>query len=658
MLLAILVLVSTCSSALAVDEGFASTYTYNYDYWSDIRESPDAYRVTDVIYGPEILPKKADGTDDTFNAPQSMFVQGKDLYVVDTGNNRIIQMTRNDANGEFIFVREIKEVKGADVTTFNGPNDVAVDADGNIYVADTQNQRVVKMDKDLNFIMKFFKPAHATYTISGPDGFSETVMYSDFSEGKGVHIRESLPVGEYIVTLDEGNAQVPGYTMKVVGNSQIVKVTNGKTTEVVIESVYTPENVEVVTEEETSASAASSMIAAAADVQTEEAAPAEEAAPVEETPVTADEGAMGTLKIVAVATGTDMPANTTFDQSLTFLPNKLVIDSSGRVFTLVTNVNKGIVKYENNGVFTGYVGANKVSYSLYEYIWKTFFMTKAQRAQQESFVPTEYCNIYIDDKSFIYATNISFSEYDLLYDVAQPIRRLNGVGTDILIKNDHYPPIGDLYWEEQAQDYHGPSKFVDITVVENDIYVGLDKTRGRLFGYNSQGIMLWAFGNQGSSEGTFTNNSAIALEHMGRDLLVLDVRRGCITVFTPTEYGNLIYDAIDDYTKGNNKESAAKWQEVLNQNANYNLAFIGIGLALMEEDTYEAYVEAMEYFKMAQDRDNYGRAFQLFRKIWVERNIGWIVGVLLVVILVPMVLKQIKKRKMEVEEYERNQVAK
>ena len=145
---------------------------------------------------------------------------------------------------------------------------------------------------------------------------------------------------------------------------------------------------------------------------------------------------------------------------------------------------------------------------------------------------------------------------------------------------------------------------------------------------------------------------------MGRDLLVLDQRRGCITVFAPTEYGNLIYDAIGDYSNGKFEESAAKWELVLDRNANYNLAFIGIGRALMREDTYESYIEAMDYFKMAQDRDNYGRAFQLFRKIWVERNIGWMMIVLVVIIVIPLVLKQIKKRKMEVEAYERNQVAK
>ncbi len=495
LLLAILILTTSFGSALAADEGFASTYTYNYDYWSDIRESPDAYRVEQVIYSRDL------GLEVSMKRPQSLFVQGNDLYIVDTGNNRILQLARE--GDEYTLTRIIDQIQGCDVNTFNNPNDVSVDKDGNIYIADTNNQRVVMVDKDLNFVKQFTKPNDST-----------------------------------------------------------------------------------------------------------------------------------------------------FDQSLSFLPNKLVVDVSGRVFTLATNVNKGIVKFEADTTFTGYVGANKVSYSLYEYIWKTWFSTKEQREQQAAFVPTEYCNIYMDQDSFIYATNTVFSEYDLLYDVAQPIRRLNGIGNDILIKNDRYPPIGDLYWEEQNTHY-GPSKFHDITVMDNDIYVGIDSTRGRLFGYDSQGIMLWVFGAKGNREGAFTN--AISVEHMGNDLLVLDQNEASVTIFTPTQYGSLIYQASDAYLNGDYDGSAELWGEVLKYNANYNLAFIGIGRALMRS---EHFPEAMDYFKMAMDRDNYGRAFRLYRKIWVEENIGWMAAVLAVIVIVPLVLRQIKKKKMEVEAYERNQVAK
>jgi len=494
LILAMLLAIS-CGTAFAADDGYASTYTYNYDYWSDIRESPDVYRVSDIIYSGEL------GLDVTMKKPQSLFVQGNDLYVVDTGNNRILQISREGSS--FKLARIIDSIQGCDVTTFNSPGDVFVDAQQNIYIADTNNGRVVMVDKDLNFIKEFVKPTDAT-----------------------------------------------------------------------------------------------------------------------------------------------------FDQSLSFLPSKIVVDVSGRVFVLATNVNKGLVKFESDTSFTGFIGANKVTYNFVEYVWKNYLMTKAQREQQASFVPTEYCNIYMDEESFIYATNVVFSEYDLLYDAAQPIRRLNGIGNDILIKNDRYPPIGDLYWVEQNNHY-GPSKFYDITVLENDIYVAVDKTRGRIFGYDSQGIMLWAFGTTGSREGAF--NGAISIEHMGRDLFVLDEVECSVTVFTPTEYGNMIYDASGAYLKGDYDGSAELWRDVLKYNANYNLAFIGIGRALMRQESYK---EAMDYFKMAMDRDNYGRAFRFYRKVWVEENIGWLVLLVAAVLIIPVVRSKIRKMRMEVEVHERNQVQK
>ena len=72
----------------------------------------------------------------------------------------------------------------------------------------------------------------------------------------------------------------------------------------------------------------------------------------------------------------------------------------------------------------------------------------------------------------------------------------------------------------------------------------------------------------------------------------------------------------------------------------------------------EKYAEAMEYFKMAKDRDNYGRAFRFYRKDWVEENIGWVVALLAAVLIIPVVRSSIKKMRMEVAVHERNQVQK
>ncbi len=346
------------------------------------------------------------------------------------------------------------------------------------------------------------------------------------------------------------------------------------------------------------------------------------------------------------------PTDSTFDQKLDFQPKKLAVDVAGRVYALVNNVNKGFVKYESDGTFTGYIGANKVTVSLGDYIWKRYFQTREQRAASESFVPTEYENMYIDKYGFIYATNTVFSEYDLKWDNAKPIRRLNGVGNDILIKNDRYPPIGDLWWIE-GSTASGPSKMTDITVLDNEIYVTVDRTRGRLFGYDSQGVMLWAFGTKGNIGGAFT--SAVSIEHMGYDLFVLDQLENSVTVFSPTEYGMMIYDAIETYLDGDYDASADLWRDVMKLNANYPLAFRGIGRALLRQGHYS---EAMSFFEKAHDPENYGRAFKLYRKEWVEKNAWWLALALAAVLVIPLAVSRTRKMKWEVIEHEHNQVRK
>ncbi len=488
-----LVLLMPMGCALASSDGYDSVYTYNYDYWDDVKETPDAYRVEQVLYSSTL------GLETAMRKPQSLYVRDREIYVCDTGNNRILQIHRE--GDEYSLVRIIDAIKGAEPETFNTPSDVFVDEQGNIYVCDTNNGRVIKADSELNFLLAFTKPTDST-----------------------------------------------------------------------------------------------------------------------------------------------------FDQNLSFLPDKLVVDVTGRVYVLATNVNKGLVKYEADGTFTGFIGANPVTYSMWDYIWKTFFTTKAQRAQQASFVPTEYENVAIDKEGFIYATNTVFSEYDLLYDNAKPIRRLNSIGSDILVKNDWYPPVGDLHWQEGSQEY-GPSKFVDVTVLDNDIYIAFDKTRGRFFGYDPQGIMLWVFGTKGNRDGAFM--SAASIEHMGNDLFALDENECSITVMTPTEYGRLIYQASDQYLSGDYDGSADTWREVLKLNANYNLAFIGIGRALMRQEDFEG---AMDYFKMAYDRENYGRAYRYYRKELIEENIVWMVIVVVCLLVVPLVIRQIKRMKMEVEAHEHRKI--
>ena len=136
------------------------TYTYNYDYWGDIQYSPDAYTVAGVFTSQEL------GLETGIFKPEGMYTLGDMIYLCDTGNNRIVEIKRVDVQ-KLEVVRIIEEFNGnglTENTTFNAPTDVAISEEGEFFIADMNNGRILKLDKDLNYIMEFNKPVDANFS--------------------------------------------------------------------------------------------------------------------------------------------------------------------------------------------------------------------------------------------------------------------------------------------------------------------------------------------------------------------------------------------------------------------------------------------------------------------------------------------------------------
>lgn len=336
------------------------------------------------------------------------------------------------------------------------------------------------------------------------------------------------------------------------------------------------------------------------------------------------------------------PTDSTFDQSLSFLPSKISIDTAGRVYCIAVNINQGLIKFEADGSFSGFIGATPVTYDWTDYIWKKL-ATKAQKAQMESFVPTEYDNLYMDYDGFIYACTTNVSASDLDEGTVNPIRRLNLLGNDILVRNGNFYIIGDVEWEAGG-GYEGPSLITDITAMNNDVYFALDKVRGRIFAYDDQGRMLYAFGGKGNVDGYF--KQVVGIDHMEHDLIVLDSMDCSITVFTPTKYGSQIFNAIEQFQDGQYTESGETWQSVLDMNGNYDLAYIGIGRSLLRQKEYK---ESLEYFELKLDGDNYSKAFKQYRKEWVEEHIAVIILIVFALLCVPLIIGRIRRIKFEID---------
>ena len=88
--------------------------------------------------------------------PQDLFV-GEDgcLYLVDTGNNRVLRL-----NAQYKLEKEFSVFQNnGKEDAFANPNGVYVDKDGSLLVADTDNARLVKLDKDGGLLAIYAAPA-------------------------------------------------------------------------------------------------------------------------------------------------------------------------------------------------------------------------------------------------------------------------------------------------------------------------------------------------------------------------------------------------------------------------------------------------------------------------------------------------------------------
>lgn len=441
---------------------FVVPYTsYTYDYWGQPAPAPHAYLPVSVIRGDDLGVGSLRNPNDLHVSPNG------NIYIADTGNNRVIVL---DPEWNLVRVMESFERDGGE-DRFRSPRGLYVTEDESLYVADTGNARIVQFDAEGRFVR-----------VIGPP-----------------------------------HSDVPGI----------------------------------------------------------------------------------------------LPAN--FD----YRPLKVGVDRHGRIYVVSQDLFEGLITFSQDGQFRGFVGAPRVTPNFLDYLW-TRIATREQRAQMQAFLPTEYSNFDLDSEGFIYATVIDRDETaaSARWD---RVKLLNAKGEDLLRRLGFQPPIGDVQfpdrWSNATQ--RGSSMLADVVAMDLGVYSVLDSNRGRVFSYDSNGNLLWVFGYRGADHGQVTQ--AAALAHQGKTMLVLDAQQAIIVVFEPTDYALLIWAALDAYHRGHYAETEALWRKVLQLNANYDLAYTGIGRALLRRGEY---AEAMRHFRLGNNRRDYSEAFELYRRGVIYENFG------------------------------------
>lgn len=456
-LLAVLVICLTFSFGMILVQASGDQSSYNYSYWEEAVPAPPAYLPTMIIDGNEL------GIE-PFNAPHDIFVApDRSVYVADTNNNRIVKLNdlyEYEDTIENFFMDNALE-------TFLNPEGVFVTSENHVYIADTGNQRVVHLDED----------------------------------------------------------------------GDLVKIINE-------------------------------------------------------------------------------PESEMLTSTFSFRPEKVAVDTAGRVYVMSAGVFDGFMEFSIDGHFTTFIGANRVQVDPIDYLWSRF-ATREQRSQMVMFVPTEFTSLDLDQDGFIYATTVDTSD-----DV---IKKINARGDDILRREGYFNQIGDLEYDEAG----GPSQFIDVSIDTNGIYSVLDAQRGRIFTYNDDGFLMYIFGGLGNQLGEFS--APIAIERFDDQLLVLDRNLGEITVFNSTAYGTTIDNAVRSYDEGEEEAAHRLYEEVVNMNVNLEFAYTGIGKALLRQDKF---ADAMHNFEQSIDQANYSKAYLLYRNEILRDNFGLMMAIIFGVVIV------------------------
>ena len=338
------------------------------------------------------------------------------------------------------------------------------------------------------------------------------------------------------------------------------------------------------------------------------------------------------------------PENALLDEN-DFAPYAIAVDIYGRIFIVSQTCEQGIIVMSSDGEFTGFIGSQKVTVNAIEKLWDSLRGDNQTGSALSLSIP--FNNITVDEAGFVYVT-INFDKKEELTQqfaaitsktsTYSPVKKLNSRGVEIMKRNGFFDPGGEVLKAVPLASYKDVSNIIDVSMGNEGSWTILDSNRSRLYTYDQNGNLLFAFGNKGDQVGN--GEKFVAMTYQVVDgvynLVILDdTSTGFkLNVFQPTEYCDKIMNALHNQNVHNYSATIDNWQDVLTSNNNFDLAYIGIGKALFNQGKYE---EAMDILSKAYEIDYYSKAFSEIRKDIIAR---WMIPMVAALIaLIVLVLK-------------------
>ena len=349
------------------------------------------------------------------------------------------------------------------------------------------------------------------------------------------------------------------------------------------------------------------------------------------------------------------PEGDVFAEGTAFKPVAVAVDASGRIYAVSSASYQGIIAMTADGVFQAFLGAQSNSLSVWDILWRTL-QTAEQRKQSVRNVSTEYNNITIDEGGFVYATTSAISASDQLSAITSrsrsgdnaPVKKLNSSGQDVMMRTGFFPPSGEVNvqsYTTTVSNITGPSKVIDVAIgpAQEGTWTIVDNTRQKFYTYDSEGKLLYIFGDKGDQLGNIQTIAAV--DYLGTSILALDTTSRNITIYKRTEYGQLLSQALINNKLRLYDKSQEDWTNILQRNSNFDMSYVGIGKCYYRQGQW---TKAMDMYKYAYDTANYSDAYHELRKEALAKYIILIpIAVVIICILASKFLKYAAKVNVE-----------
>jgi tetratricopeptide (TPR) repeat protein len=285
------------------------------------------------------------------------------------------------------------------------------------------------------------------------------------------------------------------------------------------------------------------------------------------------------------------PSEPLFGKSKEFLPRKIAVDARKNLYIISEGSVNGIVQMNTLGNFIGYFGANSASTSL-RFILQRMFLTQEQLDQFIKNIAASPSNLTIDHQAMVYTVTSGAANR------REGMRKFTVSGKNI------FPSV------------FGSQLFQDIHTSETGLVIAVD-ANGQIYEYDLYGTFLFVFGAKDNGEqrtGTLLEPAAIS--RYGEYVYVLDKGKNAIVIFESTEFARKIHDGVRLYMDGYYVEAKPYFEEVLNFNGSFIMAYQAIADAYYKQRDYSG---ALTNYRYAEDRAGYSQAFWELRNDLVQR---------------------------------------